>query len=578
MALLLALTAPAFAQDDIQVDFTWGVTIPMRDGVRVNATLYRPVDMTEPLPVVFTQTPYISDTYHERGMYFAGHGYVFAVVDVRGRGNSEGTFVPFVNDAQDGYDTVEWLARQPWSNGKVAMWGGSYAGFNQWTALKERPPHLATIVPAAAAHAATDFPFFHNVYVPYIMRWLTYTSGAASNGNIFGDDSFWVNRFTKHRTEHLPFRALDSVVGNMSTVYQTWLEHPTPDAYWDALVPTPEQYRAIDVPILTITGHYDGDQPGAMEYYVRHMRYGTPSAAANHYLIAGPWDHAGTRTPRAEVGGLTFGDASLLDLNDLHRQWYDWTMKDGPKPEFLKDRIAYYVVGSGAEQWKYAPSLEAIGSETRMLHLNALGDPGDVFTSGTLGEMRDPTTSTYTYNPLDTSRVAFEQEQVADYITDQSVVLRLRGDGLVYHTAPFEAATELSGYVKLVLWMSLDVPDTDFAVSLYEILPDGSSVQLTYDVKRARYRNSLRNEELVTPGELNEYVFDTFMFFSRRISEGSRLRLVITAPNYIQVQQNYNSGGSVVDESVADAKVAHITIYHGGQHASYLEIPVVHDP
>ncbi len=362
LAFLVALTAPAFAQDDARVDFTWGVKIPMRDGALMNATLYKPVGMTEPLPVVFTQTPYISDTYHERGIYFAKHGYVFAAVDVRGRGNSEGTCDPFVNDANDGYDAIEWFAQQPWSNGKTAMWGGSYAGFNQWTVLKEHPPHLTTIVPAAAAHAATDFPFLHNVFMPYIIQWLTFTSGAAGNGSIFGDAPFWIDRYTKHRAEHLPFRVLDSLAGNMSTVYQTWLDHPTPDAYWDALVPTREQYRAIDVPILTITGHYDGDQPGAMEYYKRHMRYGTPSATANHYLIEGPWDHAGTRTPRAKVGGLTFGEASMVDLNDLHRRWYDWTMKDGPKPEFLKDRIAYYVVGPGAEEWKYAPSLEAVAS------------------------------------------------------------------------------------------------------------------------------------------------------------------------------------------------------------------------
>ena len=138
-------------------------------------------------------------------------------------------------------------------------------------------------------------------------------------------------------------------------------------------------------------------------------------------------------------------------------------------------------------------------------------------------------------------RVAAEQEPVANYLTDQSAV----------------------------------VPDTEFAVNLYEILADGSSVQLTGDVKRARYRNWLREEELVTPGEPTEYVFDTFMFFSRRVSRGSRLRLVVTAPNSIQLQQNYNSGGSVVDESGEDAKVAHITIYHGGEHTSYLEIPIV---
>jgi hypothetical protein len=151
------------------VDLTWGVQISTRDGVKLNATVYKPKDMKEPLPVIFTLTPFISDTYHPYGMYFAQNGYVFALVDVRGRGNSEGQFVPMENEARDGYDIVEWLAEQPWSNGKVAMWGGSYAGFDQWTTLKENPPHLKTIVPGAAGYCGVDFPFVKNIFGPYVM-------------------------------------------------------------------------------------------------------------------------------------------------------------------------------------------------------------------------------------------------------------------------------------------------------------------------------------------------------------------------------------------------------------------------
>jgi predicted acyl esterase len=136
----------SFLQPGQSVDITWGVKIPMRDGVKLNATLYRPHARTEPLPVIVTLTPYIADEYHARGIFFARNGYVFASVDCRGRGNSEGDFVPFVHEARDGYDAVEWLARQPWSNGKIGMWGGSYGGYNQWATLSEFPPHLATII------------------------------------------------------------------------------------------------------------------------------------------------------------------------------------------------------------------------------------------------------------------------------------------------------------------------------------------------------------------------------------------------------------------------------------------------
>ncbi|PYI41146.1 MAG: hypothetical protein DMC57_08655, partial [Verrucomicrobia bacterium] len=142
-------------------DLRWAVKIPMRDKAELNATLYLPKSgNTTPgrTPVIFTLTPYISDSYHARAAYFASHGYAFALVDVRGRGNSTGDFEPFANDARDGHDLVEWFAKQPFCDGKVAMWGGSYAGFDQWATAKELPPHLTTIVPAAAAHPGLDFP------------------------------------------------------------------------------------------------------------------------------------------------------------------------------------------------------------------------------------------------------------------------------------------------------------------------------------------------------------------------------------------------------------------------------------
>src|SRR5260370_6594794 len=152
---------PSPSQPPADYDLRWGVKIPMRDKVELNATLYLPKtpDGSPPkTPVIFSLTPYISATYHARAAYFASHGYAFALVDVRGRGNSGGEFEPFANDPRDGHDVVEWLAQQPFCNGKVAMWGGSYARLDQWAAAKEVPPHLATIVPAAAAHPSRDDP------------------------------------------------------------------------------------------------------------------------------------------------------------------------------------------------------------------------------------------------------------------------------------------------------------------------------------------------------------------------------------------------------------------------------------
>ncbi len=571
-----AVLAVSHAEETGDVDLQWGLRIPLRDGVELAATLYRPVGQKEPLPVVFTLTPYISDTYHPRAMYFARHGYVFALVDVRGRGSSAGTFDPMAQEARDGHDVVEWLARQPWSNGKVTMWGGSYAGYDQWATAKERSPHLATIVPAASAHPGHDFPYFNNVFYPYDIQWLTYTSGRTPNLNLFGEASFWTQKFRELYLSHRPFRELDTLVGNPSPIFQRWLAHPTYDDHWKAMVPTPQQYAAIDLPILTITGHYDGDQPGALRFYRDHLLHASPEARDRHYLIMGPWDHAGTRTPKREVGGLTFGEASVLDLNALHVEWYDWTMKGGARPKFLEKRVAYYVVGPGAESWKYADSLEEIGKERRTLYLK--GPAGDAFHSGTLADAKPPASAEpdrYVYDPLDVRPAELEREEVEKPLTDQRYALNLFGNGLVYHSEPFAEATEVSGQVKLTLWMALDVPDTDFKADLYEILPDGGSVLLTADLLRARYRESLERETLVPPGKVLRYDFKSFPWFSRQVSKGSRLRLVVSCPNSIYAQKNYNSGGVVADETAKDARTAHVVLYHDAEHPSALEIPVV---
>jgi hypothetical protein len=374
---------------------------------------------------------------------------------------------------------------------------------------------------------------------------------------------------------HRPFQELDQIVGNMSTHYQTWIQHPTPDEYWDQMGLTPSEYDAIDIPILTITSHYDGDQPGAMHYYHAHMDSAS-TAKDKHYLVIGPWDHAGTRTPAKEVGGLTFGEACLLDMNELHKDWYDWTLKDGKRPEFLKKRVAYYLMG--AEEWKYADSLEDIASETRRLYLNSTnGQANDVFHSGLLEESppEDSNPDRYIYDPLDIRPAELEREEIKDYLTDQRYALNLFGNGLVYHSAPFREETEITGYVRLLVWIALDVPDSDFVVTLSEITPEGKHIRLTRDSLRARYRESLREEKLIEPGAINSYEFTGFTFISRQVLKGSRLRLIINCPNSIYLQKNYNSGGIVAEESNADARTAHVILYHDANHHSYLEFPVV---
>jgi uncharacterized protein len=582
LGLLMCMVAPIalLAQQTptpapAEVDMQWAVKIPMRDGVSLNATVYRPHAQADPLPVIFTFTPYISDSYLDRAMYFARHGYVYALVDVRGRGNSAGTFAPFENDAKDGYDIVEWFAKQPYCNGKIAMWGGSYAGFDQWDTLKEFPPHLATIVPAAAAHAGVDFPFDSNVAPLYLMQWLSFTSGVTSNARLFGEDSFWESKWREVYRQHLPFKSLDTLVGNPSPMFQKWLAHPAVDSYLDSLAPTAADYKKIQIPILTITGTYDGDQAGAMTYYRRHMENGNVDAKARHYLVIGPWDHAGTRTPNRDVGGLQFGEASMVDLNKLHLDWYDWTMKNGPRPAFLEKRVMYYVMGE--EKWKAADTLEAAASDTLKLALDSDGTAGDIFHAGLLTAVSraGAAADKFVYDPLDTRPGEAELFNDPAGLTSQRGVTNLFGEGVVYHSLPFEFPAEATGYAKLRVWLSMDVPDTDLEASIYEIRADGGSVLLTQALMRARYRHSLRKAEAVPPNKPELYEFANFTWFSRRLEKGSRIRLVLKCVNSIQIEKDYNSGGDVASESGKDAKTAHVIVMHDSEHASMLELPVV---
>jgi uncharacterized protein len=567
-----AVPAGALA-DAAKVEWQWGVKIPLRDGVRLNATLYKPAGLKEPRPCLFTLTPYIGQSYHDRGMYFAAHGYPFMTVDVRGRGNSEGVFQPLIQEAKDGYDVVEWLAKQPYCNGKISMWGGSYAGYDQWATAKEFPPHLATIVPVASPAAGVDFPARNNVFAPYDMQWLTFTSGQTGQDRLFGDDAFWVGNFRRWIESGTSYRKLDAFIGNPSPIFQEWVSHPEIDAHWDSYNPTSEQYAKLQLPILTITGMYDDDQPGALAHYSRYMQVASPAARARHFLVIGPWDHPGTRTPKQEFMGLKFGPASLVDLPQLHLDWYRFTMEGGPKPQFLQKPVAYYV--SGAERWRYADTLEAITLESRPYFLDSIGDgASQPFAAGSLAPARvgRGAPDHYRYDPRDLSLAKIESESDSDSALDQEVRLANTAQ-VVYVSAPFEQNQELSGFFRFEAWISIDQPDTDFVVSVAEVGPNGVVTPLSSDIMRARYRESFRFQKLVATKEPLRYDFSHFTFASRLVRKGSRLEVILSAANSIQYQKNYNSGGVVADETIESSRPVTVGIFHDAKRRSALYVP-----
>lgn len=585
LCALVAATAAAEAFGDtgrepVDVDFTWGVQIPVRDGTVLNGTLYRPdgysLEEDGLLTTIVTITPYISDRYHPDAQYFARHGFAFLIVDTRGRGNSEGSFKPLdLEDGLDGHDIVQWIAAQPWSNGRIGMRGGSYGGYNQWATARYFPEDLDTIVPIASPYHGIDFPMNYNVQYPYVIRWLTLTAGVTPQARTFGDDAFWERKFLEYHRSGIAFERLDELVGIPSQTFDDWVSRPVLDDYWAARVPSAEELARIDLPILTITGYYDGDQPGAMQYYHDHMRHGSDAAKQKHYLLLGPWNHGGTRMPQQSFGGHEFGDKMMFDAFALDRDWYRWTMENGERPELLRDRVTYFV--AGANEWKSAPSLEAVSGEPLVLSLGADRPLHDVYRSGVLAS--DPDTeagySEYVYEPLDTSKA--ERGTAEDYIVDQTEVVMTDGDGLIFHSEPFEKATEISGYIRLEAFIEMDVPDTDIDATLYEIRADGSSIALAGQTLRARHRDGPREVRMMESGVVEKLVFDRFYWFSREMAAGSRLRLFIRPANGVDDQRHYNAANPVHEQTASDARTATVRLHHDEDHPSRLILPTVLD-
>lgn len=580
LALVCAAFAVAAAAEPYAsptAGWQWGVKVPLRDGVKLNATLYRPAPDVRDAACVFTLTPYISQTYHERGQYFSKNGYVFLTIDVRGRGNSEGRFTPLLQEVDDVRDVVEWLGKQPWCNGKVAMWGGSYAGYNQWLAAKWRQPALRSLAPAAAPWVGYDFPSNSGIYLTYNVMWLTLTSGKTAQDSVFGDMPYWDAKMIEWNAQHRPYAGLDADLGNPSAIFQSWVAHPQRDAYWDRHAPTPADFAKIDLPILSIIGQYDLLTLGGLAFYRAHMRHASDAAKAKHFLVLGPWTHAGTRTPTPKIGEMPLGAAALVDMNALHKAWYDHTLKSGPLPAFLKKRVAYYVLGDGAEEWRYADTLEAVTSGERALYLASDdGRANDLFHSGRLDAEPPPQVSkpdAYVHDPLATPPEDIRYD--FRFVTHHSLPMRAHGRHmLVYHGAPLDAPTEIAGQLRLKVWLSLDQPDTDLVAWLYEVKADGSNVMLGFDLMRARYREGTRVSRPVVPGAIEPYVFDEFQFVARRLAQGSRLRLVISPTPRPWFEHNYNTGGIVAHESGKNARTVTVTLHHDRERPSALYLPL----
>jgi putative CocE/NonD family hydrolase len=548
----------------------------MRDGVKLDATLIRPLG-DAPTPVILTLTPYVSDRFEDVGAYFARHGYAFAIVDDRGRGNSDGRFSLWTEDGPDGHDVVEWLAAQPWSNGQVVMWGGSYGGKNQWMIAGERPRGLMAIAPASAGVAGENIGMTQgNVFRGLDYNWLVSMRGHTANNNGAGDAAYWLGVYQEASKGVVAYRDLDLLAGYPSDIWRQWMAHPVRDAYWDAASTAPDRWAHIALPSLSITGQYDISETGTIAFRQKQLDAGSPAVAAESYLVIGPWDHPGSRNPKRRLGGLDFGEGAVLDVKALHLAWYDHVLKGAPAPSFLRDHVVYFV--TGANQWRSAPTLEAATARRDILWLSSPGASADAIAAHGALSLKAVSQSpdSYVYDPsLPAHNEGFEGGEMvsSSFLTSDALMRRIKGDGLVYDSAPLAAATDLVGVPTLTLNLALDVPDTDVRAALYEVKADGSVVFLTQDWMRARYRLDERRPVLAQPGQVAAYRFDHFNFVARTLAPGSVVRLVIVPLGAsIHVERNRNSARPVELQTAADNRVARIDL-HMGPGLSHLELP-----
>lgn len=523
--------------------------VPMRDGICLNVAVYLPRDATGPIPAVMELTPYTIDHAHGDGQYFPKRGLAYVVADVRGRGDSEGDFTPTLNDAFDGFDLIDWIAKQEWNDGRVVMFGGSYTGQNQWLILGQKHPAVVAISPAAAFASGIDIP---RGGVPniYDAKWQGVVWGNALYAHSGADNGIWAQEIREAIAQGRPvWTAGESFGVSFSNVLRKFVEQPGIEN-WSDMYASDEELRGIEVPVLTVTGTHDDCMPGTIYHWQRYEQLASESALAKSHLVIGPWDHAGTDSGENSVGELQFAEAARVPIRELRTDWFRHILFGEALPEFLSDRFVYYVAGS--EEWRSNSSLQAVTKDFMNLNLQSSPGKNDVFHSGWLtSDATDSPEYLIKLDPKDSRALDLEliprpgatvdnplfaqaynsllMTQGGNDPTNQIFTVTVDGNGLIYHSDPFESPVTMAGKPKLSLEIIPDQPDADLSVLLHEIRPDGSSIFLSSELARlSRFNTTTQGSLLV--GERNVIVLDDFRFCSREIQRGSRLRLTIRSP------------------------------------------------
>ena len=576
---LFALAAAATQLPPVteRVQIESNVVVPMRDGVRLYADVYRPRRAGR-FPVLVVRTPYGKqrDGIHETKIQFAQRGYAVVVEDVRGRFESEGDWDPFRHEAADGYDTVVWAARQEWSNGKVGMQGGSYLGNVQWQAAAAAPPGLVAIFPAVASTS-----LYHNTFYQggALRLAVAYGWGVVRNPLRVMYPQYW------HTAEYAPEELrYESIVWSLPLAradlassgrevrhWRDWLRHPSYDDYWRA-ISVEEHFDRVAAPVHTHGGWYDLLLGGTLNGFTG-MRGsgGSELARRESKMTVGPWGHG----PSRKYGDVDFGPDAMRNLMERELRWFDHYLKG--EDNGIEREPPVEVFFMGINRWAHYADWPVPGTRFTPYYLSSGGSAASSRGDGTLAPEppgRDGLDH-FTYDP-DRPVPSVGAHDCCGIPTQAGPVdqrpVEARSDVLVYTSAMVREPLAIAGPVRMKLHAATDGRDTDWAVKLVDVAPSGFAMNLAQGILRARFRQRLDRAELLEPGR--PYEFDVDLLGTAHVFlPGHRIRVDITSSNFPQFDRNPNTGDDL--GSADHVRVARQTVFHGPERPSHVVLPVV---
>lgn len=560
----LPLTGALINEDDAKryvIDKDILVKTP--DGAHISTLMVRQRSAKTPQPALFVFTIYAGDDTIFAGVRkSAAHGYVGVMAYTRGKGKSPETPVPFERDGDDARAVIDWIVKQPWSDGRVGMYSGSYNGFTQWAAAKRLHPALKTIVPSRAANAGNGLPMENNVFLLVNYAWTFYiTNNKYLDNETYSQRDRWNSLNQKWYESGVSYRKVDSIDGTPNKWFQTWLQHPSYDRYWQQMVPYQKEFAEINIPVLTLTGYYDDAQQSALWYLREHYKY---RPRAEHYLVIGPYDHFGTDRSVKQMmfRGYALDPVAQFDTQELIFQWMDYIFRGAKKPAMLSHKINYQVMG--ANEWKHAPSIEKMSNAALTLYLTDLKSGEKYQLSNT-----KPAKPAFLSQTVDfTDRKTTNNDYYPNLVVGKKPDL---SNGFAFISEPFDQSVEISGMFSGEINAVINKRDMDVGVTLYEVMPNGELFHLSYFVGRASYAKDMSIRKLLTPGKVESIPFDRTRMVSRRLGKGSRLLVTLNINKHPFAQINYGTGKDVSDEDINDAKTP---LEIKWRNDSYVRIPI----